>query len=156
VAYDGKVDGWAGSGTGTMHAVDRSFKGGEVTPSDWAIMIFEDNVITSKAMAANVAGTSYRVSFETSAAVYSAMNPDQATKAGDALLIEVLRADNSVLASTTNTPGAWTGKMTFTPAGFPFKGDGSGDVRIRIGSDKTMNCGRFRGAIDHITVRAIK
>jgi hypothetical protein len=156
VAYDGKVDGWAGSGTGTMHAVDRSFKGGEVTPSDWAIMIFEDNVITSKAMAANVAGTSYRVSFETSAAVYSAMNPDQATKAGDALLIEVLRADNSVLASTTNTPGAWTGKMTFTPAGFPFKGDGSGDVRIRIGPDKTMNCGRFRGAIDHITVRAIK
>ena len=156
VAHDGKVHGWAGSGAGTMHAVDRSFKGGEVTPSDWAIMIFEDNVITSNVMAANVAGTSYRVSFETSAAVYSAMNPDQATKAGDALLIEVLRADNSVLASIINTPGAWAGKMTFTPAGFPFKGDGSGDVRIRIGPDKTMNCGRFLGAIDHITVREIK
>ena len=156
VAHDGKVHGWAGSGAGTMHAVDRSFKGGEVTPSDWAIMIFEDNVITSNAMAANAAGTSYRVSFETSAAVYSAMNPDQATKAGDALLIEVLRADNSVLASIINTPGAWAGKMTFTPAGFPFKGDGSGDIRIRIGPDKTMNCGRFLGAIDHITVREIK
>jgi hypothetical protein len=139
-----------------MHAVDRSFKGGEVTPSDWAIMIFEDNVITSNAMAANAAGTSYRVSFETSAAVYSAMNPDQATKAGDALLIEVLRADNSVLASTTNAPGAWAGKMTFTPASLSFKGDGSGDVRVRIGPHKTMNCGRFHGAIDHITVREIK
>ena len=156
VAHDGKVHGWAGSGAGTMHAVDRSFKGGEVTPSDWAIMIFEDNIITSNAMAANVAGTSYRVSFETSAAVYSAMNPGQATKAGDALLIEVLRADNSVLASTTNTPGAWAGKMTFTPAGLSFKGDGSGDVRVRIGPHKTMNCRRFHGAIDNITVREMK
>jgi hypothetical protein len=156
VAHDGNVHGWAGSGAGTMHAVDRSFKGGEVTPSDWAIMIFEDNVITSNVMAANVAGTSYRVSFETSAAVYSAMNPDQATKAGDALLIEVLRADNSVLASIINTPGAWAGKMTFTPASLSFKGDGSGDVRVRIGPHKTMNRGRFLGAIDHITVREIK
>ena len=155
-AHDGKVHGWAGSGTGTMHAVDRSFKGGEVTPSDWAIMIFEDNVITSNVMAANVAGTSYRVSFETSAAVYSAMNPGQATKAGDALLIEVLRADNSVLASIINTPGAWAGKMTFTPAGLSFKGDGSGDVRVRIGPHKTMNCRRFHGAIDNITVREMK
>ena len=156
VAHDGKVHGWDGSGRGTMHAVDRSFKGGEVTPSDWAIMIFEDNVITSNTMAANVAGTSYHVSFETSPAVYSAMNPDQATKAGDGLLIEVLRADNSVLASTTNAPGAWTGKMTFTPASLQYKGDGSGDVRVRIGPAKTMNSGRFRGAVDNITVRELK
>jgi hypothetical protein len=139
-----------------MHAVDRSFKGGEVTPSDWAIMIFEDNVITSNTMAANVAGTSYRVDFETSPAVYAASNPDQATIAGDTLLFEVLRADNSVLASTTNAPGAWTGKMTFTPASLQYKGDGSGDVRVRIGPSKPMNSGRFSGAVDNITVREMK
>lgn len=156
VACDGKVHGWAGSGSGTMHAVDRSFKGGEVTPSDWAIMIFEDNVITSNTMAANVAGTSYRVDFETSPAVYAASNPDQATIAGDTLLFEVLRADNSVLASTTNAPGAWTGKMTFTPASLQYKGDGSGDVRVRIGPSKPMNSGRFSGAVDNITVREMK
>ena len=156
VACDGKVPDWTGAGGGVMHAVDRSFKGGEVTPSNWAIMIFEDNVITSNAIAANVAGTSYRVCFETSAAVYSAMNPDQATKAGDTLLIEVLRADNSVLAGTTKAPGAWTGKMTFTPASFDFKGDGSGELRLRIGPAGAGKSGRFHGAIDNITVKEMK
>ena len=76
--------------------------------------------------------------------------------AGDALLIEVLRADNSVLASTTNAPGAWTGRMTFTPASFEYKGDGLGNVRLRIGPAKTMNSGRFHGAIDNIMVREMK
>jgi len=96
----------------------------------------------------------YRVNFEVSAAVYAGSS--QATQAGDALLIEVLRADNSVLASTTNAPGAWTGKMTFTPASFHYKGDGSGDVRLRIGPAGTMNSGRFHGAIDNIMVKEMK
>ena len=65
--------------------------------------------------------------------------------AGDALLIEVLRADNSVLASTTNAPGAWTGKMTFTPANFEYKGDGSGDVRLRIGRPRQRTAGASTG-----------
>ena len=117
-------------------------------------MIFEDNVITSKAFAANVAGHAYRVNFEVSAAVYNGSS--QATQAGDALLIEVLRADNSVLASTTKAPGAWTGKMTFTPASFQYKGDGSGNVRLRIGPAKTMNSGRFHGAIDNFMVKEMK
>ncbi|MCF7837514.1 MAG: DUF4038 domain-containing protein [Candidatus Marinimicrobia bacterium] len=156
VAFSGTVTGWTNAGTGTMHAVDRANHAGQSKPSDWAIMIFEDNIITSKAVAANVAGHAYRVDFEASAAVYAATNPDQATQAGDALLIEVLRADNSVLASTTKAPGAWTGKMTFTPASFQYKGDGSGDVRFRIEPAKTMNSGRFHGAIDNIMVREMK
>jgi hypothetical protein len=154
VACDGKVPDWTGAGGSVMHAVDRSFKGGEVTPSDWGILIFEDNVITSKAIGANVAGQTYRVNFELSAAVYA--DASQATQAGDALLIEVLRADNSVLASTTKAPGAWTGKMTFTPASFEFKGDGSGDLRLRIGSAGAGKSGRFHGAIDNITVKEMK
>jgi hypothetical protein len=154
VACDGKVSGWTGSGGGVMHAVDRSFKGGEVTPSDWAIMIFEDNVITSKALPANVAGTACRIDFEISAAVYA--DASQATQAGDALLIEVLRADNSVLASDTKIPGAWPGKMTFTPASLDYKGDGSGDLRLRISPANPSDSRRFHGAIDNIVVREIK
>jgi hypothetical protein len=117
-------------------------------------MIFEDNVITSRAIAANVAGHAYRVNFEASAAVYNGLS--QATQAGDALLFEVLRGDNSVLASITKAPGAWTGKMAFAPASLDYKGDGSGDVRLRIGPAKTMNSGRFHGVIDNVTVREIK
>jgi hypothetical protein len=151
VAHSGSVVGWNHAGQGAMHAVDRANQAGQANPSDWAVMIFEDNVITSKAIGANGAGQSYRVTFEVSAAVYNGSS--QATQAGDALLIEVLRDDNSVLASTTNAPGAWTGKMTFTAANFQYKGDGSGNVRLRIGPAKTMNSGRFHGAIDNIQIR---
>lgn len=154
VAHDGKVSGWAHSGSGTMHAVDRSFKGGEVTPSDWAIMIFEDNVITSAEIDANEAGKSYDVSFQASPAVY-AQTP-QATQSGDALLIEVLRKDGTVLKKFEHTPGAWTGRLTFTSASFEYKGDGSGALRLRIGPATIMNSGRFHGAIDNIIVRETK
>lgn len=151
VAHGGKVPGWTGSGGGVMHAVDRSFKGGEVTPSDWAVMIFEDNVITSSALPANVAGSAYRIEFEIGAAVYA--DSSQATQAGDALIIEVVRADNSVLASTRAFAGTWTGKMTFTPVNLDYTGDGSGDVRLRIGPVHARNSGRFHGAIDNVMVR---
>jgi hypothetical protein len=154
VAHTGEVAGWTSAGFGAMHAVDRANPAGQSKPSDWAIMIFEDNVITSRAIAANVAGHAYRVNFEASAAVYNGLS--QATQAGDALLFEVLRGDNSVLASITKAPGAWTGKMAFAPASLDYKGDGSGDVRLRIGPAKTMNSGRFHGVIDNVTVREIK
>jgi hypothetical protein len=156
VAHSGTVAGWANAGTGAMHAVDRANPGGQSNPSDWAIMIWQDNVITSGAVAANVAGHAYRVDFEAGAAVYAAENPDQATKAGDALLIEVLRGDNSVLASYTNAPGAWTGSQAFTPASFQYKGDGSGNVRLRIGPAGPLTSGRFHGAIDNVIVRDMK
>jgi hypothetical protein len=138
-----------------MHAVDRANHRGQSNPSDWAIMIWQDNVITSEAFTANVGGHAYSVNFEVGAAVYAATNPDQATQAGDALLIEVLRGDNSILASTTKAPGAWTGKMAFTAASFEYKGDGSGNVRLRIGPAK-MKSGRFHGAIDNLIVREMK
>ena len=156
VACDGKVPGWTGSGGGVMHAVDRSFKGGEVTPSDWAVMIFEDNVITSKAFGANVAGTAYRVSFELSAAVYAATHPEQATKAGDTLRIEVLRKDGTVLNFNELAPGPWKGTCEFVTAHFDYTGDGSGDVRLRIGPAGAGKSGRFHGSIDNVTVKEMK
>jgi hypothetical protein len=156
VAHSGTVAGWTHAGAGAMHAVDRANQTGQSNPSDWAVMIFEDNVITSKAFAANVAGKTYRVNFDVSAAVYNGAS--QATQAGDALLIEVLRADNSVLASTTKAPGAWPGKITFTTASLDYKGDGSGDLRLRlrIGPAGAGKSGRFHGAIDTIIVKEMK
>ena len=155
VAHSGTAADWTHAGAGAMHAVDRANPAGQSNPSDWAVMIWQDNVITSHAFGANVAGQSYRVTFEVGAAVYA--DASQATRAGDALLIELLRGgDNSVLASTTKAPGAWTGKMTFSAAGFQYNGDGSGNVRLRIRPSGPMDSGHFQGAIDNIMVREMK
>ena len=154
VAHDGKVPNWTGAGAGVMHGLDRSFKGGEVTPSDWAVMIFEDNVITSAEIDANAIGTTYRIAFEASPAVYA--QELQATQATDAMLIEVLRNDGSVLKSFKHAPGAWMGETEFTASGFDFKGDGSGNVRLRISADGSVKNGRFAGAIDNFMVIKVK
>jgi len=154
VACNGNVAGWTHAGTSVMHAVDRANPAGQSNPSDWAVMIWQDNVITSHAFDANAAGHAYCVNFEAGAAVYA--DASQATKAGDALLVEVLRKDNSVLASHTHAPGAWTGKMAFTAASFQYTGDGSGNVRLRIGPSGPMDSGRFQGAIDNVIVRDMK
>ena len=151
LAYSGKVSGWTQSGMHAMHAVDRSFGGGEVTPSDWAIMIFEDDVITSAEIDANARRETYRVAFQASPAVY--VQESQATKRGDTLLIEVLRKDGSVLKQFTHAPGAWKGKMDFAPQHFEYKGDGSGTLRLRIGPAGGKTSGRFMGAVDNVVVR---
>lgn len=154
VAHDGKVSGWTHSGGGAIHAVDRSFKGGEVTPSDWAVMIFGDNSIMSSEMDANLAGRKYEVSLHASPAVYAQTH--QATEAGDALLIEVLRKDGTALQKFQHPPGAWRGKAEFAAARFAYQGDGSGMVRLRISSAGTTTSGRFHGAIDNVVVREAK
>ena len=153
VAHGGTVAGWIHSGFNATHAVDRSFGGGEVTPSDWAIMIVNDNVIISPVIDANAAGESYRVAFEAGPAVY-AMG-DQATRAGDALRVAVIREDGSVLKSFTHAPGKWSGKADFSAASFEYAGDGSGPVRIRIGSAEDKPEARFMGAIDNLVIRKI-
>ena len=151
VAHAGTVPGWNGSGGGVMHAVDRSFKGGEVTPSDWAIMIFEDNVITSAEIDANATGVTYRVAFETRPAVYA--QESQATQVADALRIDILRKDASVLKSFKHSPGAWKGQTEFSAVEFGYTGDGSGPLRLRIVPEGSIKSGRFAGAIDNLVVR---
>lgn len=153
VAHTGGVAGWSTSGAGTMHAVD-------LGASDWAIMFFQDNVIRqSSGIGANDLGTNYEVTFDYGTAVYAVGNYAQRTQAGDGLLIEVLRGDNSVLASQTFNPGAWSESdssnrnlsagLTGTLA---YAGDGTGVVRLRIGPDGALNSGRFEGEIDNISV----
>lgn len=151
VAHSGSVAGWSNSGAGTMHAVD-------LGSSDWAIMFYQDNVITQSAgIAANDSGTSYEVTFDYGTGVYAQLS--QKTEAVDSLLVEVLRFDNTVLASNTFTPGEWgagnhnlDGGLTGTLA---YVGDGTGVVRLRIGPDGPLNSGNFEGEIDNISVDAV-
>ena len=89
VAFGGSVAGWSTSGAGVMHAVD-------LGASDWAIMFFQDNVITqSDGIGANALGASYEVTFDYGTGVYAQLS--QKTEAVDSLLVEVLRGDNTVL-----------------------------------------------------------
>ncbi len=164
VAHSGTVASWTNSGAGTMHAVDLTNLGGESNPSDWAIMFWQDNVITQTVgIAANKSGTSYEVNFDYGTAVYAQTHMSQRTLAGDELLVEVLRGDNSVLASGTFAPGEWVDGTTGNwnlQAGLqgtlPYVGDGTGDVRVRIGpSAGTLNQGRFAGEIDNLSVDLI-
>jgi hypothetical protein len=122
VVHSGGVTGWTEAGEHSMHAVDRA---GQSNPPNWAVMIFQDSVITSDAFAANASGQVYRIDFEASPAVYA--NPQQATQAGDELLIEVLRGDDRVLASHKHSPGAWTGKLQFAAGSFQYS---AGSIRF--------------------------
>jgi hypothetical protein len=146
------LPGWSTSGAGTVHAVDLNGAG------DWAIMFYADNVITlTTGIAANGSGTSYEVTFDYGTAVYGAANSDQRTQAGDGLLVEVLRADSSVLASQAFLPGAWDDASNHNldaglTATLAYVGDGTGDVRLRIGPDGTLDSGRFEGEIDNLVI----
>ena len=156
VAFGGTVAGWSNSGAGTMHAVDLANLGGESNPSDWAIMFWQNNVITQTVgIAANDSGTDYEVNFDYGTAVYA--QAGQATSASDSILVEVLRGDDSVLASNTFPPGAWGAGNDELEAGRqgarPCVGDGTGDVRLRIGpAAGNFNQGRFAGEIDNLSV----
>jgi len=150
VAYNGDVPGWMKSGGGVVHAVDRASLSGQSNPVNWAPMIWQDNILTSPAIVANAPGHTYHVAFETGPAVYS--QPSQATQAGDGLLIQILRGDNTVLASHTNLPGPWAGNLVFAGDGFDYLGDGSGDIKLRIGPTGSLASGRFQGAIDNVVV----
>ncbi len=157
VYHSGTITGWSNSGIHSAHAVDRG--GG-----DYALQLFNGvgviapvNILTqSTGIAANDLGTEYLVSFDAAPTVWS--NPSEASAAGDAVLIELLRTDNSVLTSSTQAPGIWSGtasaQNSFNPYSFSYTGDGSGSVRLRL-SGSPANDSRFGGAIDNLAVSSI-
>ena len=163
VLFSGSLSSWLESGSSTAHAVDvanvtsctTECQNADdiVNERDWAIMIWEDNVITQARRfsipGSNTAGITYLVDFTAGPAVYQ--NGDQQTRANDGLLIEVLRPDDTVLTSFTKLPGPWSGSMQLVPGQFHYVGDGLGDIRFRIGPSKTKN-GRFGGAIDDLSL----
>ncbi len=148
VAHSGNLPNWDKEGGGTVHIVDRE----SVPPpsaQDPAVMIWQDNVITleSAIPGSNNSGQTCTLDFVASPAVYQA--PGQVTTADDGLLIEVLRGDDSVLASHTHMPGDWDGDLELVPDSLQYVGDGSGDVRLRVGPSNPGS-GHFGGAIDDL------
>lgn len=152
VAFGGNLPGWSKSGGNAVHVVNHAPPPG--APANFAVMIWQDNVITQASAIAgsNVAGKAYRIDFQASPAVYQAAS--QQTSATDGIKIDVLRPDGSVLASHVHRPGAWAGNIVLNPGGFEYVGDGSGDVRLRVGPS-APNSGRFGGAIDNLSLREV-
>jgi hypothetical protein len=111
------------------------------------------NAITLRsAIAANAADREYRVAFAAGPSVWR--DGSQATSANDGLLIQLLRADGSVLAHHVYKPGEWTGTkqaQDLQPVSFTYRGDGSGDVTLHVIA-MPLHTGRFGGAIDDLSV----
>lgn len=152
VAHSGELSEWEKSGGGTVHVVDTANVFPDIdNPRDFAVMIWQDNVITlfEPIPGSNATNTNYTVQFSASPAVYQA--PPQVTTDADGLLIEVLRADDTVLAEFTHEPGPWDGDILLVPGSFQYTGDGSGDIRLRIGPSN-RGSGHFGGAIDNVGI----
>ncbi|MEX2170083.1 MAG: hypothetical protein WD851_12300 [Pirellulales bacterium] len=152
VAFGGNAPRWNDSGGNSIHAVDHANLYPDVTyPRDFAPMIWHDNVLTtiSPIAASNREGQTYTLDFQASPAVYQVAS--QATSAADGLLIQVLRGDNSVLASYEYLPGTWAGDIALAGDSFQYVGDGSGDVRLRVGPSN-FGSGRFGGAVDNLSL----
>ncbi|MDB6036117.1 MAG: C-terminal target protein [Verrucomicrobiales bacterium] len=140
VSFGGTVPGWSAVGGGAIHAVDRSGTG------NYAPMIWQDNVLTvATGLPANQSGETYHVDFVAAPATYG--EGSQATTETDGMVIDVLRPDNTVLATYTCYPGTF-GSQTFAAFAFQYVGDGSGDVRLRVGP--LAATGHFTGAIDNL------
>ena len=156
LAFSGSLAGWNKAGAGTVHIVDSAnlwSAGGPINPRNFAVMIWQDNIITQAAGIAgsNDLGTGYVVDFLAAPAVYEL--PSQATGASEGILIEVLRSsDDTVLHSFVHQPGAFAGNpgdLGLSLGSFTYTGDGSGDIKFRI-APSALGSGRFGGAIDDL------
>ncbi len=144
VGYLGNIPGWTNVGVHAVHAVDLDGHG------NWAVMIWQDNVITSTHTTAdNASGADYVVHFNAGPAVDQITS--QLTSPTDGLLIQILRADNTVLSQFTYHPGAWTGAPALVPVSFHYTGDGSGLLHLSVGPS-APNSNRFGGTIDDISI----
>ena len=150
VGHSGSATGWTGSGTHSIHSVTRVVGSG----TNIAATLYSDNVVTQiTGIAANTYGVAYTITFNVGPSVWNA--DWQASSATDGLVVSLLRADNTVLASSSQLAGAWNGTATaqdaMTARTFVYTGDGTGVVRIRL-SPIDPSSGRFGRAIDNIVV----
>ena len=153
VSAGANLIGWDEGGTGTVHTVDISNVVGQTNTPNYVIMIWQDNVITqtTAVSASNTNGAVYTVSFKAGPAVYQIASQATQATANDGIIFEVLRSNNSVLATSTYYPGAWAGYPTLTNSSFNYTGDGTGNVRIRIRAVSTTNI-RFAGCVDDVVI----
>ena len=101
-------------------------------------------------VAANTSGQAYVVQFTGGPTVWNSCA--QASDANSGLIFELLRADNTVVATHTWLPGAWTGSQPLNPQSFTYTGDGTGNVRLRIRDN--LNDGLFGGTVDDLGIFA--
>jgi len=148
-AWD-SLTGWTWSGVNAVHDVDRILGVGK----DIAVSFYNNNEITlTTGFAANTSGVVYTMTFEVGPSVWAGAS--QASNGTDGLVVSLLRANGTTVASTTQLSGAWNGTSTaqdaMTSRTFVYTGDGTGVVRIRI-SNINPSADRFGGAIDNIVV----
>jgi len=148
-AWD-SLTGWTWSGTNAVHDVDRILGVGK----DIAVSFYSNNEITlNTGFAANASGVVYTMTFDLGPSVWAAAY--QASNSTDGLLVSLIRANGTTVASTTQLAGAWNGTSTaqdaMTSRTFVYTGDGTGVVRIKI-SSINPSADRFGGAIDNIVV----
>ena len=148
-AWD-SLTGWTWSGTNAVHDVDRILGVGK----DIAVSFYSNNEITlNTGFAANASGVVYTMTFDLGPSVWAAAY--QASNSTDGLLVSLIRANGTTVASTTQLAGAWNGTSTaqdaMTSRTFVYTGDGTGGVRIKI-SSINPSADRFGGAIDNIVV----
>jgi hypothetical protein len=153
IGHAGNLAGWDEAGSSTVCIVDTANVYGGTNTPNYAIMLWVDNVITqtTAVLNSNVVNTQYIVNFKAGPAVYEDGGQATAATASDGIVFEILRANNTVLATNTYLPGAWAGFPTLTASLFTYTGDGSGDVRVRIRTVSTST-GRFGGCVDDVVI----
>lgn len=165
-AHLGTLKGWTHTGYNSLHAVDHANRfGDKARQPNYAAMVIYGH-LQAAVNGANEAGKVYEVSFRAGPAVY--LEPLKATSSDDRLVFELVRRDGSILATHEHRPGAWSGQMTLYPDRFTYRGDGSGQLALRVRSaDRSLNDisnssetknhanARFAGAIDDLAIRVI-
>jgi hypothetical protein len=130
--------------------VDRILGAGK----DIAVSFYNNNEITlTTGFAANTSGVVYTMTFEVGPSVWAGAS--QASNGTDGLVVSLIRANGTTVASTTQLSGAWNGTSTaqdaMTSRTFVYTGDGTGVVRIKV-ANINPSADRFGGAIDNIVV----
>ena len=148
-AWD-SLTGWTGAGTHAIHDVDRILGAGK----DIAVSFYNNNEITlTTGFAANTSGVVYTMTFDLGPSVWAGAY--QASNSTDGLIVSLIRANGTTVASTSQLSGAWNGTATaqdaMTSRTFVYTGDGTGVVRIKV-SNINSSSDRFGGAIDNIVV----
>jgi hypothetical protein len=154
VAYAGNLEGWDESGASTIIVVDIANVYGSATNTpNYVSMFWTTSTITQTTAVSdsNVLNASYTVSYKAGPAVYQIASQATQANASDGIVFEVLRANNTVLATSTYFPGAWAGFPTLTANSFAYIGDGTGNVRIRIKS-LSQSVDRFGGCVDDVSI----
>lgn len=97
----------------------------------------------------NERGLNYRLSFDLSPTVWA--DSSQATTDRDAVLIRVMRLDQTSLLEQAIPSGDWIAagsRQNFKKQQIEYVGDGSGELLLELSSEEHE--GRFAGAIDNI------